>query len=220
MAEDGAVKTSDLIAALAADPKPHGMPLGRRFALTLMLGVLISACAFLTMVGPRHDIAHAMTTMRFDWKFVDTVALAVPTGLLAWRLLRPDAEFGRSVIALALAAPAVALGLSVAMELMMVPSDLWLTKLVGSNALHCLTLIPLLSIAPLAALLFVMRAGAPATPWIAGAVAGLAAAGLAATLYASNCTDDSPLFVATWYTLATAIVVTAGAIVGDRLLRW
>jgi hypothetical protein len=212
------MKTSDLIAALAVDPKPRGMALAQRFALALALGAIVSACAFALMVGPRHDIGRAMGSMRFDWKFVDTIALAVPTGFLAWRLLRPAAKAGPWMIGLFV--QAIALGGSVAMELMMTPRDLWLTKLVGSNALHCLTLIPLLSIPPLAALLFVMRAGAPASPRIAGAVAGLAAAGLAATLYASNCTDDSPLFVATWYTLATAIVVAAGASLGERLLRW
>jgi hypothetical protein len=212
------MKTSDLIAALAADPKPRGMRLGSRFALALVLGVLISACFFAMTVGPRHDIARAMGTMRFDWKFVDTIALAVPTTLLALRVLRPGARL--RWLAIGLIVPALALSSSVAMELMMIPRDLWLTKLIGSNALHCLTVIPLLSIAPLAALLFVMRAGAPASPRLAGAVAGLAAAAMSATLYASNCTDDSPLFVATWYVLATAIVTAVGAFLGDRLLRW
>jgi hypothetical protein len=213
------VKTSALIAALAADPRPpRGLALGQRYALALALGVLVSACAFFVVIGPRHDIARAVGTIRFDWKFVDTIALAIPTGLLALRLLRPGARM--SWLAIGLVAPAILLGGSVAMELMMVPRDLWLTRLVGSNAFHCMTLIPLLSIAPLAALLIVMRAGAPASPSLAGAAAGLIAAALAATLYASNCTDDSPLFVATWYTLATAIVVGVGAILGGRLLRW
>jgi hypothetical protein len=212
------VKTSALIAALAADPQPRGMPLSQRYALALTLGLFVSACAFLATVGPRHDIARAIGTLRFDWKFVDTVALAVPTALLAWRLLRPGAKI--DALAIGLLVPVAALGGSVIMELMMIPPDLWMTRLVGTNAVHCLTLIPILSIAPLAALIFVMRAGAPANPAIAGAVAGLAAAGLAATLYASNCTDDSPLFVVTWYTIATAIVAGAGAILGDRLLRW
>ena len=218
MAEGFGLKTSDLIAALAADPKPHGPPLNQRFLLALAVGALISACIFLGLVGPRHDIARALGTLRFDWKFVDTIALAIPTGLAAWRLLRPGADFGG--LSWALAIPVVLLGGSVAMELMMVPGDLWLTKLVGSNALHCLTLIPLLSIAPLAALLIVMRAGAPVSPTLAGAAAGFVATGIAATLYATNCTDDSPLFVATWYTLATAIVVAVGAVVGGRVLRW
>jgi hypothetical protein len=51
-------------------------------------------------------------------------------------------------------------------------------------------------------------------------LAGAAAAGIAATLYASNCPDDSPLFVASWYPLATLLVVAIGAVAGDRLLRW
>jgi hypothetical protein len=41
---------------------------------------------------------------------------------------------------------------------------------------------------------------------LAGAIAGLAASGIAATFYATNCTDDSPLFVITWYPLATGFV--------------
>jgi hypothetical protein len=55
---------------------------------------------------------------------------------------------------------------------------------------------------------------------VAGAVAGLLSAGLAATLYASHCTDDSPLFVATWYTISTALVTAIGALVGPRVLRF
>ena len=54
----------------------------------------------------------------------------------------------------------------------------------------------------------------------AGAVAGLAAGGIAAAIYAWHCPDDSPLFLATWYSLAIAIVVAAGFLLGRRLLRW
>jgi len=43
---------------------------------------------------------------------------------------------------------------------------------------------------------------------------------LAATLYASHCEDDSPLFVATWYTIATAMVTAIGALLGSRVLRF
>jgi hypothetical protein len=45
-------------------------------------------------------------------------------------------------------------------------------------------------------------------------------AGLAATLYASHCTDDSPLFVATWYTIATALVAAIGGLAGAKVLRF
>ena len=77
-----------------------------------------------------------------------------------------------------------------------------------------------MSIAPLAALIFALREGAPAHPAWTGALAGAAAAGVAATIYATNCTDDSPLFVASWYPLATLIVVAAGALAGRRFLAW
>jgi hypothetical protein len=72
----------------------------------------------------------------------------------------------------------------------------------------------------LAALILVLREGAPRRPALTGALAGAAAAGVAATIYATNCTDDSPLFVASWYPLATLIVVAAGALAGRRFLAW
>ena len=78
----------------------------------------------------------------------------------------------------------------------------------------------MLSALPLAALLFALRQGAPSRPALTGAVAGLAATGIGATFYASHCTNDSPLFMAAWYVLGTAIVAVAGALLGARLLRW
>jgi hypothetical protein len=93
-------------------------------------------------------------------------------------------------------------------------------RLVGSNWRTCLTAIPLMSLPLLAAALFGLRQGAPTRPAIAGAIAGLASAGLAATLYASHCTDDSPLFVATWYSIATVLVTAIGALLGSRVLRF
>jgi hypothetical protein len=62
-------------------------------------------------------------------------------------------------------------------------------------------------------------AGPNGTP-LTGAVAGLLSSGLAATLYASNCTDDSPLFVMTWYSVAITVVASIGALAGSKLLRF
>jgi hypothetical protein len=212
------MKTADLINALAAEPPPPPLRLGRRVALALILGAAISAVLFMTALGPRHDFAAAARTMRFDLKFVDTLALLLPSVLLAVRLLRPEARPGALVAALI--APFVLLGGAAVVELVVTPADLWMTRLVGANALHCLTLIPLMSIPPLAALIVAMRAGAPSHPALTGALAGAAAAGAAATIYATNCTDDSPLFVASWYPLATLVVVAAGALAGRKWLQW
>jgi hypothetical protein len=212
------MKTSDLIAALAADAPARPASIGRRLGLALGAGALISATLFMMALGPRHDIAAAAHSMRFDMKFVDTLALLLPCSLLCLRLSRPDA--GPGAMAAWLAAPLAVLFVAVVMELMTVPSQLWMTRLVGTNAMHCLTLIPLLSIPPLVALIIALREGAPRNPALTGALAGAAAAGVAATIYATNCTDDSPLFVASWYPLATFLVVAAGALAGRLFLRW
>ena len=83
-----------------------------------------------------------------------------------------------------------------------------------------MTAIPPLSLPLLAAALIGLRHGAPNRPALAGALAGMLSAGLAATLYAAQCTDDLPLFVATWYTIATAMVAAIGALAGSRMLRF
>jgi hypothetical protein len=105
-------------------------------------------------------------------------------------------------------------------ELFTVPADDWGVRLIGHNAKHCLSLIPLLSLAPAACLLFALRRGAPARPGFAGAIAGLVAGAFGASLYALTCPDDSALFVATWYTIAIAVVTAVSALVGRRMLRW
>lgn len=212
------MKTSELIGALAADPAPRGLSLRKGVAVAMAIGAAVSTVLFLATIGPRADIGAAAQTFRFDLKFVYTLALTLPSALLCLHLLRPDARPG--ALGFMLGAPVLLLGGAIVVELLVVPSDLWGIRLVGINAVHCLTLIPVLSIAPLMALIYAMRAGAPENPTVAGALAGAAAAGIAATIYATNCTDDSPLFVASWYPLATLIVVVAGALAGTRLLRW
>src|SRR5262249_57837863 len=78
---------------------------------------------------------------------------------------------------------------------MMMPERLpMMTRLVGKNSLVCMTAIPAMSLPILVGALIGLRHGAPSRPAVAGAIAGMLSAGLAATLYASHCTDDSPLF--------------------------
>jgi hypothetical protein len=80
--------------------------------------------------------------------------------------------------------------------------------------------IPAIAALPLALMLFALREGAPAGPARAGAIAGLIAGGFGAFFYAAHCPDDSPLFVATWYTLGIGFVTAVGAIIGAKVLRW
>jgi hypothetical protein len=116
--------------------------------------------------------------------------------------------------------PLILLGASVAAELLTIPRSDWLVRLIGSNAVNCMTLIPLLASGPLVLFIAALKSGAPVHPGLSGATAGLAASSLAAMFYALNCFDDSPLFVITWYPLAILAVVSVGYSFGVRYLRW
>ena len=210
------MKTEQLVAALVAD-RTGARSLTRTLLLALLAGGVTSLGLFLATLGPRKDLAPALETWRFDLKLV-LVGLALVLAFALCRALSrpvPVPHPGRYLLPLvALAAAAIVI------ELAVVPMDAWRTRLVGSNALICLSAVPAFSLAPLAVLLAMLRSAAPASPALAGAAAGLLAAASGATLYAFHCFDDSPLFVVTWYTLAALLVVAIGALAGRWLLRW
>ena len=211
------MKTDNLIDALVADGRPRGRPLRWALAAALLAGGLASLVVFLGTLGVRADIGAVLGTWRFELK-VGLVLLALGLAFsLCIALSRPVMPVNPGRRLLPLAAFAV---LAIAIELVVLPPASWATRLVGSNALVCLVAIPTLAIAPLAAMLAILRSGAAASPALAGGAAGLLAAAAAATLYAFHCFDDSPLFVVTWYALAALPVVALGAAVGHRLLRW
>lgn len=211
------MKTDRLIEALVADRAAPARPIAPLLVGALALGGLVSLAVFAVELGVRKDIAAALATWRFDLKLA-LVALAV---VLAFGLCQALAAPTAGPAALRRLLPLLGLAAAlVAVELAVSPAASWGTRLVGSNAAFCLTFIPILSLAPLAAALLVLRRGAPASPALAGAAAGLLAAASGALLYAFHCFDDSPLFVMTWYSLAAVPVVALGALAGRRLLRW
>lgn len=212
------MRTEDLIRALASDAGTIQPTPRRAIATAIAIGALVAVPLFLIAFGVRGDIADVVASWRFDLKMAATVAFAATAFFAARRLMRPDADPRTTLLPL-LAGPAILLAGLVA-ELLSLPADRWAMAMFGKNALVCLTVVPLLSSAPLAALLYWMRDGAPASPAWAGAGAGLLASGLGAVLYATHCTDDSPLFVAAWYTIAVLAVTGVGALLGNRLLRW
>jgi len=212
------MKTDELVTALVADRarrRPAFFP--RPLPLALLAGGAVSIVLFFIALGLRQDLAAALATWRFDLK----LALVLLAPVLAFGLCRaasrPVAEPhpARRLLPLVLLAAA-----AVAVEMLSAPVASWGTRLVGTNALVCLTTIPLLAAAPLVALLVALRNAAPSSPALAGAAAGALAAALAAAIYAFHCFDDSPFFVVVWYALASLPVIAAGAALGPRLLRW
>ena len=211
------MNTDELIDKLAKDASP---PLSSRtlLAVAVAAGMAITAVAFFSAIGFRQDISQAVRDARFLFKCAVTIASAAFAVGTTLRLSRPDGSLGRGGLTLAVA-PALLVCAALA-ELWALPEPQWMPRLVGVNSHRCLTLIPLLAIGPLACLLWALRRGAPANPGVAGAVAGLAASGIAAMFYATACIDDSPLFVITWYPMAALIVAAAGYLIGRRLLTW
>jgi hypothetical protein len=210
--------TDELIRTLAADNSHRARPVGFVLALALLAAAPVSLLLFFAELGVRPDVMTAMHNPFFDLKFAVTLALASAAIIVSLHLSRPEASLRGWGWLFVIPAGLLAAGIG---GEMMLPQRLpMMTRLVGSNSKVCMTAIPLMSLPLLIASLLGLRHGAPAKPAVAGAVAGLVSAGLAATLYASHCTDDSPLFVATWYTIAAALVTAIGALIGSRMLRF
>ena len=212
------IDTDQLINSLAADNAHRARPVSLVLALALLAAAPVSILMFVAELGVRPDIMTAMHNPFFVLKFAVTLALAGAATTISLHLARPEASLRGFVWLLAIPAGLLLAGIS---GEMMMPQRLpMMTRLVGHNSKVCMSAVPLISLPLLAASLIGLRHGAPTQPALEGAMAGLLSAGLAATLYASHCTDDSPLFVATWYTIATAIVTAIGALAGSRVLRF
>jgi len=210
--------TDAFIRTLAADARPPAVSLSAVWWGAAGLAVALAAAVFFVTLGPRPDIAVAAETPRFLFKFVVTIALAATAFGVARSLSRPGESWRRTMPLLAVA-PALIVT-AIILELLLLPPDTWTARMIGTNSMVCLSYVSLIGIGPLAIFLLALRHGAPTRPALAGAVVGLFAGGIAATLYAAQCTDDSPLFVATWYTVAIAGLALVGAIGAKAFVRW
>ncbi len=211
------METDRLIRILAADNAHRARPVGFVLAVALLAAAPFSVAMFFAELGVRPDAMTAMRNPFFDLKFLVTLAMAISAMAVSLHLSRPEASVNGWAWLLLI--PAGLLVAGIGSEMMMPQRLPVMTRLIGDNSRICMTAIPLMSLPLLAAALIGLRHGAPSRPAVTGAIAGLLSAGLAATLYASHCTDDSPLFVATWYTIATALVTAIGALAGSKVLK-
>ena len=214
------MRTDDLINTLVADhaAQPSPRPIGYGLAMAIIGGLAISAALFSITLGLRPDIVSALGTWRFDMKLADNLVLVIVTAWVVLRLSRPTTTPPSAMRALVV--PVFLLLAAVMYELVTVPASAWLPRAMGMNGFVCLANIILLSILPFSAVVYALRQGAPMSPAVAGAAAGLLAGALGATVFAMHCMDDSPLFVAIWYTLGTGLMAMVGLLVGQYVLRW
>lgn len=212
------MRTDDLIQALAEDR--HAVTSPRRALLVaLVVSVPIVALLFALTLGPRPHLLSLFTgSWRFAFKVAAMLAIAVLAGHGVWKLTNPVERPERAARHLLPALLLLAGGIAV--ELMSVPADQLMPRIIGHNATACMVFVPFFSLTPLAAFLYAMRNGAPASATATGALIGVLSAALGAAFYALHCPDDSPLFVVTWYSVGFAVVTAAGALIGRRALRW
>lgn len=210
------MRTEDLIAALARDAKPAGLAPAHRLTLALLLAPVMAFAMLILVVKPRADLAAAAGTMLFELKILFIATLTVAAIVLVRAAARPDGVQPRALMIV----PALILLFGLGHEVATQPSSLYMSRLVGRSWQLCLVAIPFMAAGPLAALLLALRSAAPADPTRAGAMAGLAAAAIAALFYGLHCADDSPFFVAVWYPIGIGVVTIAGALLGRRLLAW
>src|SRR5258705_9724283 len=212
------METDQLIRTLAADNAHRVRPVGFVLALALLAAGPVSVAMLFAGSGVWPDLMTAMRNPFFDLKFAVTLALAIPAIAISLHLSRPEASLRGWKWLLLI--PVGLLLVGIASEMMMPQRLPMMTRLVGNNSRLCMTAIPLMSLPLLVAALIGLRHGAPTRPAVPGPIARLLSAGLGATLYASHFTERSPLFLATWYTIATALVSAIGALGGSGVVRF
>jgi hypothetical protein len=214
------MKTDELISALVGDyaSQPRPKPIARSLGMAIIAGFAISAAFFSITLGVRPDFISALGTWRYDMKLGGSLVFAVLAASVALRVSRP-ATNPLSVTRTLVVAALLLLG-AVIYELATIPAAAWLPHAMGMNGPVCAADIIFLSIAPLTAIVYALRQGAPMSPAFTGAAAGLLAGAMGATVFAMHCMEDSPLFVAIWYTLATGFMAMVGLLVGRYVLRW
>lgn len=213
------ISTDALIDALAGDLGATPAPsLRRTLALAFAAGCVVSAAGMLALLGPRPDMASALSTASFWIKLIFPLGLAVAGLMAVDRLGRPGAPAG----------PGYAVGIAVAggmallasIQLATAPRAAISALLFGHTLDHCTALVMLLALPILAAGMSAMRQMAPTRLRLAGAAVGVTAGALSAAIYAIACNETALPFVTLWYGAGIALTGVLGALLGPRLLRW
>lgn len=213
------MNTDDLISRLSQDVPPvPRRAVGRRLAIGIALGGVVSAALVTLVLGIRPDLGLAMRGPTFWMKWGYTFSLAIAAVVMVVQLARPDSVRLRWTWLLAV--PVTVLAILGVTELARTPPGEWLAMWLGHSWMVCPWLVLALAMPIFIGLLWSFRRLAPTRLRAAGAAAGLAAGAFAATVYCIHCPEVSAIFVLTWYSLGILLAASLGALLGPRLLRW
>jgi len=212
------MRTVDLIELLARDTRARPP---RATAARLLTALAAGGALTLAVVVLGLHCQPLQQAARQPWFWMKagyTGVLTVAAAVTLRRLAAPGTRLRTSPLALTLVLLAM-LALGAGQLLATAPAGrlaLWL----GQTWKVCSPLILLLALPIYAALVVALRTLAPTRLPQTGAVAGLTAGALAATLYGLHCPEQAAAFVATWYTLGIVAAAAVGALTGRWLLRW
>lgn len=210
------MKTDDLISALAADTLP-GLSVRARLARAVPLALGVCLAMFFLIWGPRDDLAAALGSGAV-FKTILPLTVAALAGWAGFVLVHPGMRSRTAMAVLGLGAGAlvVVLAAMIGMAGMSRLSD----ALATPSLIICLLSIPALAGPVLGGVIWALSGGATVRPRLTGAVAGVIAGALAASVYSLYCNQDWALFVLPAYSAAILSIGALGALVGPRALSW
>lgn len=213
------MKTDELVAMLATGA---GLDQARSPGYGLIYafgcGTIGSAILMFLFVPPNPDLGNVVRLLPFWEKLAFAGAIAAASLFAVSRLSRPGGRLDGALPALM--APVAAMGLLAAMTLLAADPAERLSLLMGKTWAVCPFLIAMLAAPVFAATLWAMRALAPTRLRLAGAAAGLLSGATGALVYCFHCPELDAPFIVVWYLLGILIPAAAGAVFGEKLLRW
>jgi hypothetical protein len=213
------MKTEDLVEVLSARIEPADVgAVGRRIAIAVGAGLVLSVAVILIGFGPRLGLSTVGAWTFLFLKIAFAAAIVATAAAYLVRLSRPGST--RKHGGLFVVLPFLMIVVLALVSLGSAPASHWDRMVAGDEWLECLVSIPIIAIVPFALTMWAARQAAPTDLRRAGAFAGLIAGGISAAAYALHCTDDSLPFVAVWYGGTILLCTLAGAVLGPRLLRW
>ena len=212
------MRTDDLIAQLSDRLEPVSRStVMRTLSLAVMLGLAGSTMLMLSLLGLRHDIGIAMTSLGMWTKLIYTFTIAACGLWLVERLGRPGANMTRPAQILVLPMLAITL---LAVAQLLEPGANMQKLVLGHSSRVCAVLVTLTSLPTLVATFWALRRMAPTHLTLAGSGAGLFAGAAGAFVYSFHCTEGSAPFIGIWYSLGILLTAAIGGFLGRNLLRW